>query len=275
MSADLRHEQLSDLIERHRGWTHVLEEFGIDGRLGTGITLHAAADRVGVDIEVVIASLSGRRRRARPCASIGAAPLRLLIDHIEDVHHAFLRSELPVIAGAIDGEIRKRPDEPRLVAVGPAFDEFRSELEPHLASEEATLFPLCRDLADAFSWPSFHTGPIVDPIHLLEHDHDHIDGLLSAVTHLAAGDEVVGPLIARLESEFTQHLHEENELLFPEAVRLHDEVVGPAAARPWSGEPRFRTGSGSDRRGRRPSRPWPSGVRCGTRSTAVGPGWAR
>jgi regulator of cell morphogenesis and NO signaling len=229
MSVDLRHEQLSDLIERHRGWTHVLEEFGIDGRLGTGITLHAAADRVGADIDVVIASLSGPRRHPRPCASIGSAPLRLLIDHIEAVHHAFLRSELPAIAAAIDGELRQRPDEPRLVALATAFDAFRSELEPHLASEEATLFPLCRDLADAFSWPSFHTGPIVQPIQLLEHDHDHIDDLLSTVTRLAAGDDVVGPLIDRLESEFTQHLHEENDLLFPEAVRLRDEVVGPAA----------------------------------------------
>jgi regulator of cell morphogenesis and NO signaling len=231
MSVDLRHEQLDDLIERHRGWTHVLEEFGIDGRLGTGITLHAAADRVGADIEVVIASLSGPRRHPRPCTSIGSAPLRPLIDHIEEVHHAFLRSELPVIAGAIDDELRQRPDDHRLVALAAAFAEFRSELEPHLASEEATLFPLCRDLADAFSWPSFHTGPIVHPIQVLEHDHDHIDGLLSEVTRLAAGDDVLTPLITELESEFTQHLREENELLFPEAVRLHDELVGSAAPR--------------------------------------------
>jgi regulator of cell morphogenesis and NO signaling len=235
MSVDLRHEQLSDLIERHRGWTHVLDEFGIDERLGTGITLRAAADRVGVDIEVVVAALSGPRRRVRSCASIGSAPLRPLIDHIEEVHHAFLRSELPVIAAAIDGELRRRPDDPRLVALAAAFAEFRSELEPHLESEEATLFPLCRDLADAFSWPSFHTGPIVHPIQALEHDHDHIDGLLSEVTRLTAGDDALVPSIARLESEFTQHLREENELLFPEAVRLHDELVGSAAPRPAGG----------------------------------------
>jgi regulator of cell morphogenesis and NO signaling len=209
----------------------VLEEFGIDGRLGTGITLHAAADRVGADIEVVITSLSGPRRHPRPCASIGSAPLRLLVDHIEEVHHAFLRSELPTIAGAIDRALPQRPDDRRLVALAAAFAEFRSELEPHLEAEEATLFPLCRDLADAFSWPSFHTGPIVHPIEVLEHDHDQIDGLLSAVAQLAAGDDSTAPPIARLEGEFRQHLREENELLFPEAVRLYDEVVGSAAPR--------------------------------------------
>lgn len=235
MPTDIRRERLGELFERHPGWVAVLEEFGIDGRHGTTITLAAAAERVGVDVEEVVAEISGRRDRWS-CRSIDRAPIRAMIDHVEQVHHAFLRREFPRITQLIRAAQDGRPGDQRLTQLDTAFASLRADMEPHLASEEAVLFPVCRDLANAFSWPSFHSGPVVLPIELLRHDHDRADSLLDELTRIIDDDRSAespmerpdeAELVAAIRSldvDLRRHLAEENDLLFPRVLSLSAEL---------------------------------------------------
>lgn len=230
MGTDIRRESVGELFERHPGWASVLEEFGIDGRQGTTITLTAAADRVGVDVDDVVIALSGPAHGRWNCESIGRAPLRVLLDHIEHVHHRFLREELPKMADQIAAARRSRPHDAGLAEVEEAYGRFRAELELHLDSEESQLFPLCRDLADAFSWPSFHVGAIENPIEGLRHDHDHTAVLLAdlaAAVNVVDGEEVLFAAIRSLDLDLRQHLTEETDLLFPAVLKVAAELKEP------------------------------------------------
>jgi regulator of cell morphogenesis and NO signaling len=237
MASDIRLEVLDDLIERHPGWAPALEELGIDGRDGTGLTLAAAADRAGVDVDTVVAALPGPTRARRDCDSLDGVPVRVLVDHIEQVHHEFLRSQFQLVAQLIDEARHDDPTHAGLVRLADGLTELRGDLEPHILSEETTLFPLCRDIADAFSWPSFHTGPIVDPIQALRHDHADANRLLDDLLALVADEGQAGEagqvgaghaeLVAAindLDSDLRRHLDEENELLFPRVLALAAEL---------------------------------------------------
>lgn len=245
MATDLGHEMLADLLEDYPGWRAVLGEFGIDGRAGTDITLAAAAERVGTDVASVIDAMSGGRRAGIDCASAERAPLGVLIRHIEEVHHTFLRREFPRIARLL-ADRRGAPSPPDWLApLEEVFGELRSEMEPHLLVEETVLFPMCRDIVDASSWPSFHSGPIEQPIRGLQHDHRHADELASELERLLAarGDapdagadaepdaepeaepddpdlEAIVAAVGLLNEDLRRHLVEENDLLFPQVVEF-------------------------------------------------------
>lgn len=232
MTIDLRLETLRSIREQHPGWAPVLEEFGISGRQGDTLTLAAAADRAGVEVAIVLSAMSGPPRARWDCSTIDRAPVRAMVDHIETVHHGFLRREFPRAALLLDAAVLDHPRDERLLDLRAAFTELRDEMEPHLAMEEAILFPICRDLANAFSWPSFHIGPVTKPIALLQHDHDHADRLLADMSVVT--DTHPGPVDTGVQSVFTelgaieydlrQHLREENEVLFPATLRLAEEL---------------------------------------------------
>lgn len=233
MATDVGHQILADLLADYPGWRGVLGEFGIDGGQGADITLAAAAERAGVDLATVIEAMSGGKRTGIDCGVADRAPLGALIRHIEDVHHAFLRREFPRIAGLIEDRRRGESAPGWLARFDEAFRELREEMEPHLLIEETVLFPMCRDIVDASSWPSFHSGPIEEPIKGLRHDHRHATELASELERLL--DRVdVGPMVAdgdsdldaivaavhHLTEDLHRHLVEENEMLFPKVLEL-------------------------------------------------------
>ena len=226
MPVDLRSEQLGELIERHPGWREVFEGFGITGREGTDISLAAAADRAHVDVEDVLAAMSGPKPRQWTCDTIASAPLRAVVDHVEEVHHARMREQFAELAGLLRDERARHPDDARLAGAEEAFEAFRSEMEAHLETEELVLFPLCRDIVEAFSWPSFHTGPIADPVETLQHDHEQMMLLLVEVTEICESGSDTARVAGEVAEDLQRHLAEENDLLFPEALRLAEELAG-------------------------------------------------
>jgi len=129
-----------------------------------------------------------------------------------------------------------RPDDVRLADLDNAFRVVRADLEPHLITEETIIFPMCRDIAEAFSWPSFHRGPVGRPIEIVLHDHDHAIDALADLAWIgddlrrrpsALWNETVAEVVAairRLDLDIHRHFDEEHELLFPETLRLAEEL---------------------------------------------------
>jgi len=226
MPTDLRSEPLGALIEHHPGWREVFDAFGITGREGMDIALAAAADRANVDVEKVLAAMAGPKPPRWTCDDIASAPLGGVISHIEEVHHTRMREQLAELSALLRQEQRDRPDDGRLAAADQAFESFRAEMEAHLETEERVLFPLCRDLVEAFSWPSFHTGPIEGPLDALRHDHDQMTTLLAEVAAICDPGSDTARLAEEVAGDLALHLSEENDLLFPEVLRLADELAG-------------------------------------------------
>ncbi len=237
MAVDIRLEILADIVARHPGWTPRLRDLGIDVEGCSAMTLAAAADAADASVDDIVAALWGPDRSTTECTSIRDAPTRQLVGHLVGVHHDFMHRELPRISETIHSLRQADPDDERCRNIESIFTDLREELEPHLASEEAVLFPLCIEIADAFSSPSFHTGPVDRPIERLLHDHLQADSILD---DLVAGTSAAWPdgpddddsdavatlldAVAALEVDLRLHLSEEEELLFPMVRRLAEEL---------------------------------------------------
>lgn len=213
--------------------TRVFERLGIDYCCGGQRSLAEACAQRGLDPHTVAQVLEAAE--AADDASSDATdwrerPLDELIDHIEDTHHAFLRRELPRLTELIHKVARVHGDTaPWMVDVKTVFDVLRVELEAHMRKEEETVFPLIQTLAAGGELPAA-SDLGTDPIGLMEEEHDEAGAALKRMRTLTNGytppEEACGTFraalegLARLEADMHQHVHKENNVLFPRARAL-------------------------------------------------------
>jgi regulator of cell morphogenesis and NO signaling len=106
--------------------------------------------------------------------------------------------------------------------------DVRADLEPHLHKEERVLFPAIAALAEGLT--DFPFGSVAQPIHMMVIEHDRAGELLALLR--GATDDYRVPAdgcasyrslyerLAALEFDTHVHIHKENHVLFPAALRL-------------------------------------------------------
>lgn len=152
-----------------------------------------------------------------------------LADHIEQTHHAYLRKELPRLEWMTEKVARVHGDkEPRLMKSREAFVALKAELEPHMMKEERILFPLIRQLEASADRSEFHCGSVADPIRQMEHEHNQAGDALAILNESTDGYtppewacntyRAMLDSLAQLERDMHQHIHKENNVLFPKTL---------------------------------------------------------
>jgi regulator of cell morphogenesis and NO signaling len=154
-----------------------------------------------------------------------------LCDHIEQTHHAYLKTELPRLEGIIAKVLSAHgANHPALQAVRSAFADLKAELEPHLFKEERILFPAIRQLEQSAVKLHFPFGTVRNPIQVMEHEHENAGAALQRIRQATANFQVPSDAcntyrvmlvgLEQLEQNMHQHVHKENNILFPRAKRL-------------------------------------------------------
>jgi len=152
-----------------------------------------------------------------------------LIAHIEQSHHVFTRSELERIAEILDA--MKGVSIPVLAEIELCFAELRADLIPHLMKEERILFPYITSLErDPTHPPSSCFGSIANPISIMLIEHTAVINLLKKLRALtdeyrAAPGSSASMLklytaLAGLDDDLMQHIHWEDDVLFPRAQQM-------------------------------------------------------
>jgi regulator of cell morphogenesis and NO signaling len=107
----------------------------------------------------------------------------------------------------------------RLAKLVEVFTELQQELDAHMAKEEQVLFPLIRAGRGAMAG---------GPVEVMEHEHDDAGAALRRLRELT--DDFQAPAEActtwralwhgleTLEADMHQHIHLENNILFPRAL---------------------------------------------------------
>lgn len=155
-------------------------------------------------------------------------PLQELTQHIVARYHDTLRADLPQLEQLSAKVKRAHSDKaPRLLhCLDAAVRELSADLLAHMSKEEQVLFPAISSLE--------RTGacalPLAQAIHAMESEHDRAGELLADLRD--ATDDFTPPEwacattralyqgLASLEADMHLHVHLENNVLFPRALRL-------------------------------------------------------
>ncbi|MCO6044354.1 iron-sulfur cluster repair di-iron protein [Aeoliella sp. ICT_H6.2] len=226
-------QTVGELVRQRPLYARIFEELKIDYCCGGKVPLAEACEKGGIDVEAVLEQINQCDAAAEHTVSIDPDALSLteLADHIEATHHAYLRKELPRLDWMTEKVARVHGEkDSRLSVVRDAFLALKAELEPHMMKEERILFPLVRELESSKELPDFHCGSIANPIRQMEHEHDQAGNALTILRQ--STDDYTPPdwacntyraMLASLEvleADMHQHIHKENNVLFPKTLEM-------------------------------------------------------
>ncbi|HEX6762798.1 MAG TPA: DUF542 domain-containing protein [Gaiellaceae bacterium] len=222
-------QTLGCLVAERPALAATLERLRFDYCCGGGVTLSDACRHRGLDpdtVAVVLEQLDGAADAITFLPhDLRGATIAGLCDHIVAAHHEPLRRELPRIAELLSTVVRVHGrDHPELHDLQRLYTTLAGVLVEHLDSEEATVFPAAREQTEAGA-----AEPALAAV-VAEHAAEHAEtgNALAALRELAGGYDVdraycsthrrLLEALEAFELDLHQHVHEENNLLFPRLV---------------------------------------------------------
>ncbi|HET6386410.1 MAG TPA: iron-sulfur cluster repair di-iron protein [Armatimonadota bacterium] len=236
---------LGQLVAENPARARVFDQHGIDYCCGGKKRLFQACAEKSLDPAAVIAELHVADHVLDPEDAQRWSNMSIaeLVDHIESTHHFYLRNELPRLSYLIEKVVSANADRhPELYEIASVFSQFRAEAEVHLHDEETIMFPLCRELENPHPRLRRRSGTIRTLFNSMEDDHSaqaadlaelkRLTNNFTAPTDACDSYRVMLDTLAHVVSDTYQHVHKENNILFPRAAALessrsasHEEVM--------------------------------------------------
>ncbi len=233
---------VAELVLARPGLARVFEQLGLDYCCGGKRSLETACKRKGLDVTSAIRLLeAGMIDAPTDETDWSRASVAELVDHIVTRHHDHLREELPRVA-AMSVRVAERhgSDDERLVMLAETFLTFREEMELHMAAEEHVLFPACRALEESGGFARLPFPTIAMPIAQMEHQHEGAADAFEQLRELTDGFDLdrarcnthraLLDSLAAIERDLHEHVHQENNILFPRALELEASARVSAGA---------------------------------------------
>jgi len=218
----------------------IFEKLGIDYCCGGRKPLAAACEAAGVDVNHV-ADLLETPAGGDLCGSESEGwskrSLAGLVSHIVEKHHAYCREEglrlRPLLAKVVSKHGERHPE---LGEIQELFASLQDELSMHMMKEEKMLFPYIVDLEEAATHksapPRAPFGTVQNPVRMMVQEHDDAGKLIKEIRGLTGNFtapedactsfKVLYRGLEAFEADLHQHIHLENNLLFPRAISLEE-----------------------------------------------------
>ncbi len=210
----------------------ILQQHNIDFCCGGKRHLSRVCAEAGVDVDTLLAKIDAEEARdATPVTDWSTAPLAELITFITERYHQPLPADLEHLERLAEKVERVHgASNPNLAPLAASLAEMRGELLPHIDKEDRILFP----------WILAGSGPSAGaPVRVMIMEHDDAGRILRELREHATGYvppdgackswRALYEGLARFDAELKEHIHLENNVLFPRA--LMGESVHTATAR--------------------------------------------
>jgi regulator of cell morphogenesis and NO signaling len=222
--------------------TRLFERLKIDYCCGGNKPLADACAAAGMDVGTVIdilGEITESKSQDGQALDFQNAFLPELIDHIVTTHHVFTKSEmdrLDALAAKVIAAHGENHSE--LLLLGDLFKRLCADLTPHMFKEERVLFPYIVAMSNASgrTRPFAPFGTVNNPVRMMVMEHDAAGEILRELRAVTS-DYKVPPdacisyrtlyeALENLEKDLHQHIHLENNILFPRAVDLENALNG-------------------------------------------------
>ncbi|MCL5262641.1 MAG: iron-sulfur cluster repair di-iron protein [Acidobacteria bacterium] len=227
-----------DIAIEHPASIRVFEKYGIDYCCGGRRPLAQVCEERSLQIEEVLAAIENAAGQQQPTGPDWMSfQLGAICDHIVRTHHAYIRNELPRLQFLAKKVVARHGDDRlELPQIQQLVEAVGSDLISHLAKEEMMLFPyitnLERNLATCGPTSFGCSGSVRNPIRVMMAEHDIAGDIMARIRTLSSDytpPEGACPTyrgfylsLAEFEKDLHQHVHLENNILFPRAIELEE-----------------------------------------------------
>lgn len=238
---------VSDIVTNDYRTAEVFRKYGIEYCCGGKWPLEMVCHTKNIDINILTRELEEATRTVQVPNSLpfNEWDMDFLADYIVHVHHHYLKNQLPDIKSTLQKFTEEHGEKyPYLKELEKTYLKLYKELLPHLQQEEETIFPYIRQITHAFhsraSYASLLVKMMRKPIEeLMNQEHVMVAGAIYKMRNLT-GDyspparactshKVTFSRLKELDNDLVQHLHLENNILFPRAIEMEKILLSKTA----------------------------------------------
>jgi len=217
----------------------VFSKYKIDFCCNGNRTIDEACEKKGIDSNTLVDELETvLNSKTDQSIDYKSWPLDLLAEYIEKKHHRYVEEKIPVLRQFLDKLCRVHgANHPELFKVNELFTASAGELTAHMKKEELILFPFVKRMVkakidnQAIQSPQFRT--VENPIAMMMHEHNNEGERFREIAKLTNDYnppvdacntyKVTYAMLDEFEKDLHLHIHLENNILFPEAVKLEQQ----------------------------------------------------
>ncbi|MCU0447052.1 MAG: iron-sulfur cluster repair di-iron protein [Microscillaceae bacterium] len=234
-------QTLAEIVLENQQTAEVLSKYQLDFCCGGSQTLAEACAVKNLnikDLQNELQTISAGNSSAK--TNFNVWDLALLSDYIVQKHHHYIIHNVPIIQHLLHKVVDAHADKhPELVEIREIFTELSEELLSHLQKEEVILFPYIKNLAGAEKYnlenPHVCVKTIQNPIKVMETEHEEAGILLKLIRNLSQNYtlpvdacptyRLVFDKLQTFEKDLFQHIHLENNILFPKALQSERKLL--------------------------------------------------
>ncbi len=238
----LTHNTIGAIVRHNYKAAGVFKNYGIDFCCGGNKTIaevcrekNINAEAVERELETVLAT------QPADAENFDLYSLTALAEHIEQTHHKYIEAQAPLLQQYLEKIAKVHgKNHPVLEVLKNEFSVASGQLAQHMKKEELILFPFVKKMEQMkygdrpVEQPPF--GTVQNPVTMMMLEHD-TEGerfrKMTSLTHNYSPPEdacntyrVSFALLKEFEDNLHQHIHLENNILFPKAIALEKDLFG-------------------------------------------------
>ena len=236
---NLQDKTVAEMVTENIKTAHIFKKYGIDFCCGGGISLKKACEKYNVDYDLLNNDLINVDQSTSRATNYNSWELDFLTDHIVNVHHSYVAENIPLLLQYSERVAQVHGAHyPELLEIRELVKQVAGELSAHMKKEELILFPFVKKMVNAkkedSELPEAHFGTVDNPIKMMETEHEDAGELLRTIAKLSnnytppqGACNTYRAFYAKLdefEQDLHQHVHLENNILFPKALMLEKEL---------------------------------------------------
>ncbi|WP_452229369.1 MULTISPECIES: iron-sulfur cluster repair di-iron protein [unclassified Lacinutrix] len=232
-------KQIGEFVADDFRTAAVFSKYKIDFCCNGNRTIEEACEKKGIDSNTLAQELEAvLNSKTDQSIDYKSWPLDLLAEYIEKKHHRYVEEKIPVLRQFLDKLCRVHGERhPELFKINELFTASANELTAHMKKEELMLFPFVKRMVKSklehvdIQSPQF--GTVENPIAMMMQEHDTEGARFREIAELTDNYtppadacntyKVTFAMLDEFEKDLHLHIHLENNILFPEAIKLEQQ----------------------------------------------------
>lgn len=234
-------ETIGDIAAKDLRKAEVFKQFGLEFCCDGRKPLREACENAGVEVKEVEKALENLPRElpAVPAHDYNSWELGFLSDYIVHIHHKYVIAHSPVLL-ELSEKIAQHHGaaHPELYEIKENITALLPELHNHQIKEEKILFPFVKKLVEhkrtGTTCGGSSSSSIESPVNMMLDDHRFAAEHIHAIAALSSDYQVPEDgcesyrlfyhKLEEFDKDLHLHVHLENNILFPKAVKLEKEL---------------------------------------------------
>lgn len=226
---------VAEIVSHNINTAHVFKKHGIDFCCGGGVPVQEVCLKKGIDFAKLMTELENVGRDLDTNHDFNNWELSKLIKHIVEVHHAYVKENSQILIQYANKVARVHGHHYiELLEIKMLVQQAVEEMQMHMRKEEHMLFPYIIELENHHREGKKNLiipfGTVKNPISVMEDEHEVVGDLLKTIASLSSGYtppegacntyRAFYHKLDEFEQDLHQHVHLENNILHPKAIKL-------------------------------------------------------